>query len=417
MSKKKKPEDPMVELLEAATQDTLTKLISSLAVRSPEVRRECLAYLKENVSLTPDQSFKADGELVRALWWELLPDLEELDEYGGGDEDVVENAGSLLWQIQAELASGRIAGEVRVELLEEILPFIRSSNAGLDDALYDVAHAACYTEEDWRRLAHAFEEMQKDWPMSRAREIYRRIGDREKYLKLRRLEMVYGMDYYDLVSFYWDEGEREKALEVAEQGLAEARGRMDELRQFMIERALEAGNRERYLALQFAEATDGLTLVKYNTFKNMCSAAEWEIFEPRLLERLDDARTAEQLKIRMERREYAQTLAVLTRERYPASGWDEGCKLEIAKKLESRFPDKILKYYISGLGNLNVNASRREYARQAGVMAKVRHMYVNILKSEDRWISFGRKVKRENLRRPAFQEEFAKAVPGWRELA
>jgi hypothetical protein len=29
---------------------------------------------------------------------------------------------------------------------------------------------------------------------------------------------------------------------------------------------------------------------------------------------------------------------------------------------------------------------------------------------------FAGKVKRDNLRRPAFQEEFVKVIPGWQEL-
>jgi hypothetical protein len=235
-------------------------------------------------------------------------------------------------------------------------------------------------------------------------------------MKLRLLKMVYGTDYYDLASFYWDEGERGKALEVAERGLAEGQGRMDELRKFMMERALEAGDRERYLALQFAQATQGLTLASYNAFKHICSDAEWEIFEPKVLYCLNNAWTTEQLKIRMERQEYDQALALLTSKRYPAHDWGEDYEWKVAKKLESRFPNEILKFYMSGLGNLNANATRREYAHQAAVMAKVRHMYVDILKSEVRWKSLAQKVKRDNFRRPAFQEEFTKAVPGWREL-
>jgi hypothetical protein len=181
MSKKKKSADPLNELLGAATPETIIALVSGLAVKFPEVRRECLAYLKKNVSLTPVQSKKADGELVKALWWELLADLGELDEYGGGDDDVVDEVGSLLMQIGEKLDEGGIDAKVRQELLEEVLPFIKSGNAGMDDLLYDVAYASCYTEKDWRRLAEAFEKMQREWPVSRAREIYRNI-DREKYL-------------------------------------------------------------------------------------------------------------------------------------------------------------------------------------------------------------------------------------------
>lgn len=49
-------------------------------------------------------------------------------------------------------------------------------------------------------------------------------------------------------------------------------------------------------------------------------------------------------------------------------------------------------------------------------MAKVRHVMVDVLCEQQRWEKFARKVKIDNARRPAFHQEFADAVPGWREL-
>ena len=46
---------------------------------------------------------------------------------------------------------------------------------------------------------------------------------------------------------------------MAPAGLERGPGRLDELRQFMAERALEAGDRPRFLELQFAQAADSLT--------------------------------------------------------------------------------------------------------------------------------------------------------------
>ena len=56
---------------------------------------------------------------------------------------------------------------------------------------------------------------------------------------------------------------------------------------------------------------------------------------------------------------------------------------------------------------------RKEYARKTQVMAKVERLLVVVMKDKVRWLTFAGKVKRDNMNRPAFQDEFAKAVPGW----
>lgn len=413
---KKKPADPLQDLLGAAGPETLINLVAHLSNFSPEMRRECFDYLKKHVTLTTEQKVCSEGEIAMALWWELYPDLEDLDSRGGGDDRTVYHVDGLMDDIRKKLAVEKIDETIRRQLLDEVIPFIKSGNAGLDDSLYDLAYATCYNDEDWRLLAAALETLNRDWPTGHARQIYRKLGDRKKYLELRYKKLVYGMDYHDLASFYWDEGDREKALAVAEEGEKKGQGSVDELRKFLSDRALEGGNRPRYLALQFEQTTDDFTLSGYKAFKKICTAEEWSGYEPQLIKRLDDAWTSERLKILMHRKEYEKALAVLLKGRYPIHAWDSCDELKTAEQLESRFPDQILKYYISGLGNLNSNATRKEYTQRAGVILKVRRMMVDILKDENRWKAFAGQVKRDNLRRPAFQEEFARIIPGWREL-
>jgi hypothetical protein len=170
------------------------------------------------------------------------------------------------------------------------------------------------------------------------------------------------------------------------------------------------------MELQFAQATDRLSLEKYKAFKKMCSSAEWKSFKPKVLGKLKNAWGTDRLKIRMYRMEYDEALAILIKGRYPTSTWEGDYEIKIAKKLEKRYPEEILKYYLSGLGNFNRNAQRKEYTRKAKVMAKVRHVLVDLLGDEQRWVKFARNVKKDNARRPAFQQEFAIAVPGWQEL-
>lgn len=417
MARKPKKNDALTELLAAAPHKVLSDLILKLASEFPDVRRECFDFLKSNVSVSKALKNKSEGEAILALWSELVPDLSDLDMYGGGDYAIEDLVAALLDQIRTRLDSKKVDSEQREELLEKVLPFIKSGNAGMDDILYDVAYAACYDDGDLHRLAQHFETMAGEWQVDNARRIYRRIGDREKYLELRKRRMVYGGDYHDLASFYWESGEMAKALQVAEEGLHKAQGRMDELRAFVAKRAEETGDRDKYITLQLAQSTDRLTFEKYKAFKKICTTAEWTLFEPKVLLALKQTWRAEHLKIRMHRKEYDEALAILTKGRYPTSDWDGTYEIEVAKKLENRYPEEILKYYLSGLGNLTVNATRKEYARKAKVMVKVRHMLVEVLGDKPRWEKFAVKIKRDNLRRPAFQQEFVSVVPGWRELS
>lgn len=40
-------------------------------------------------------------------------------------------------------------------------------------------------------------------------------------------------------------------------------------------------------------------------------------------------------------------MAVLTRSRYPLYAWDSSYELQTARRLEDRYPEAILKYYLS----------------------------------------------------------------------
>jgi hypothetical protein len=416
MAGKRNQDDPLAALLETTPKAKLVDLLVRVAATRPAVRRECLDYLNLHTALSPSRKKQSEGEKLLAQWAELAPDLDELDAYGGGDYDADIHVSSLLQEIAQGLSRKKIDADYRQKLLDNALPYIESGNAGLDDGLYDLAYTACYTDADWRALAEAFETMGGDWKLDHARRIYRRLGDRRKYLELRQRKLATGTDYFDLADFHWKAGEKQKAMEVAETGLLKSKGRMDELRQFVAKRVKSAGNRERYLALQFDQATDPLTCDKYKTFRKLCTVAEWKCYEAKILARLENARDTEQLRIRMHRKEYEEAVAVLTRGRYPLYAWDSDYELQTARRLEGRYPEAILKYYLSGLGNLKTNATRKEYTRKAQAMKKVHHLLVDVLSDASRWRDFALKVKKENIKRPAFQEEFTKAVPGWQAL-
>ncbi len=416
MTGKREQDNPLAALLAAAPAEVLTDLLMRLAAERPDVRRECLDYLKKHARLSPDQQRQTEGEELLAIWADLAPDLDEMDECGGGNYDAADHVAGLLLEIERALSRKGIEAAYRRELLDNLLPYIESGNAGLDDALYAVAYAACYSDEDQQALAEALEGMGGDWPRDHARRIYRRLGIRERYLRLRERTLVTGTDYHDLADFHWRAGEKRKAMAVAEQGLRQGKGRMDELRQFVAKRARSAGDRERYLALQFDQAVDPLTCDKYKTFRKLCTTPEWRLYEQKILGRLKDAWRTERLRIRMHRKEHDQAVAVLTESSQPPHAWHDTYETQTARRLERHAPEAILAYYVSRLGDLKSGATRSEYARQAQVMRQIHRLLVDVLRDPQRWRALALKINGDNVKRPAFQEEFATIVPGWREL-
>jgi hypothetical protein len=198
--------------------------------------------------------------------------------------------------------------------------------------------------------------------------------------------------------------------------MRKGKGRMDELRAFLAERAKESGDRQGYLELQFEQATETLTLASYRSFRNLCRAEEWGAFESRMLAATARAWSGERLKIYMHREEYDQAIRVLSTIPYPDSRYGDDDSLKIAARLEERYPEQVLAFHISGLENLNQNAPRETYAQKARVAQKVRHMWLDVLKRPDKWQAWAKRIKTLNSKRPAFQHELAKIVPDWNTL-
>ncbi len=167
------------------------------------------------------------------------------------------------------------------------------------------------------------------------------------------------------------------------------------------------------LELQFAQATEALTLASYKAFQNLCKVAEWAGYEPKMLAAVERARPQERLKVHMHSEEYDQAINILSKMRYPDDRFGGDDLLKIAARLEERYPDQILAFYMSGLGKLNQSMQREPYAQKAKIARKVRYMCLDVIKAPEKWEAFARQVKTANLKRPAFQEEFAKLLPGW----
>ena len=413
-----KNKEPLAELLNLAEKDDIVKLVLGLAARDNSIRRECLDTLKKSVKVDDVLKEDAGSSASLSLWHELEPELSELDEYGGGDYGQEDDVGEYLSELCDKLDETTLSKDDRNELLEEVLRYIKSGNAGMEDFLYDAAYATCKNDDDLRDLAERFEELKDSWSTDHARRIYRRVGDHKKYLELRALKMKYGMDYYDLATFYLETGEKDKALDIALKGMESGEGRMDELRLFLAERAKESGDRNTYLKYLFLQKTDCLSLSSYKEFKKECSSKEWKEYESRIVNLLGKLDNVQSVEIYIHRKEYEKAIKYFIKigSHSYCRGYMGSGILQIASRLEDRYPEEILTFHKSSTGNLDTSTSRKDYKLKAEAVKRVRHVLVDVMKKPADWRKYALPIKMKNMGRPAFQEEFVKVIPEWKEL-
>lgn len=352
-----------------------------------------------------------------AHWAGAEPGLREMDEYGGTDEKTERRTWRLLKQLRERLYDDEIVipeGTLRA-ILDNVVPCIAANIPVAHDLLLDLAYGACQDGADLCYLAERLQALDVPWLTEEAIHIYRVIGDNDSYLALRLENLESGFDYLDLATFYWQSKGRAEAVETARQGLALGRGAQRELRAFLAERAQEAGNRAEYVDLEFAQATDDMTVESYTAFKELCASEEWADYELRVLAALEECDLDVRMEIHILRKEYDQAVTLLPSTVHPFDD-DEEAIFGAAAKLEAHFPEKLLAFCQSALGPLDSSGSRPEYRRRARVLTKVRHMWVDVLQKPDAWLAFARRVQALNGRRPACEEEFAWIIPGWREV-
>jgi hypothetical protein len=279
-----------------ATWSTLRGLIQNLYKDQPDVQRQCLDFQRQRVPLAGKQIPDAAGEAVLLLWGEAEPYLA--GECWGTE---AEQAAGLLSDLAERLVSERVPRLVRRSIIDEAVIYIGRTD--LEDALCDVVYAASCNDDDLRYLAERLEGLNRASPLEHARRIYRGLGDREQYLALRTSNMVHGVDYYDLAMFYAEAGETDQALVVAKDGLEKGQGRLEDLRHFLAEHALQTGDRDTYLDLQFQQAIDPLSVQSYQDFRRLCTDSDWLNYESRLMAALTAARPEERLQLHLLRGE------------------------------------------------------------------------------------------------------------------
>ncbi len=435
------------ELKSLDTKD-FYNLVQNLIRKNPEVHRLVLEWFKEKAKasrVAEKEIVTLNDELLMEYWENAKSIISEFNEYGGGPEEEEEEAHHWLNEISELIEEGNISANTKFDFLNDAFVEYDKENSGFEDALMDIFFEICETKEEWEYLVKKLAKRPSDWRKKLIMRIQKSyLCDEKAYLETRMENLHYGMDYWDLVEFYVNKGDLQKGLETAEQGILKGEGRLTELFQFLFEHFAEkrdTANIERivhtavtrkseeknildrlfeYYKTQgnYEKAKEALLkaykfmrygnyYAEYKKMKEFLKDADWKPIEPKIIKDIQERDIYDYLRICLDKNMKETVLHAILNP--PKNQWIMKNEFdEFAEKLEEEFPERIIEYYWQRAYRNIPGGNRNTYRVAAGYLAKVKHIYINLLKDESKWRKRFSDLKAEFKNRPAFLDEVRK---------
>ena len=202
-------------MLEGATKQDFIEIISNMSVFSTSAEQIILDWCKRNNEKNKMHAIEIE---LNNLWMKAREIISEFNTYGGGPDSDEDDAVDYLWRIESHVKKQKVSWNVRVRILDEMLEEFNIGNSGFNDLLIDIASSLCKTKEEKMYLADALADGNNDYYRGYAAEIYKSIGDNEKFLETKLHNMRYGSDYVDVAKYYIKREDKQKALDYTADG-------------------------------------------------------------------------------------------------------------------------------------------------------------------------------------------------------
>ena len=227
------------DVLSDLPKEKLANILARLAdMSAANMQAIAAAVGKQKPSLQRAAARRSADERASSLLAEIEDIASEFNEYGGGPREDEERVCGFCRDLQRLLEKQAVSPDIRAQAIESILEQVVQGNSGVDDLLTETAFWAAKTRDDWRSVIEKLEPLasRKDsgYHRNMVMHLYLdKLGDEETYLRMRQAHLRFGSDYYDLVQYWKKNGNHQKAMEVAREGLKMGEGRLDELRVFL----------------------------------------------------------------------------------------------------------------------------------------------------------------------------------------
>jgi uncharacterized Zn finger protein len=340
------------------------------------------------------------------IYMYALDQLNQIDEAYETDEPVAlldriyERVGSLLGNSDLSLEQKRKYLDSLIDIYFEL--------DQSDSELGDVIMEACRSPEDFNYVIGRVQDYEDDFS-SKERllaKLYLQSGREEAYLEIRRQNLDSDHDYLELAEFYQSRGQMAEAIEIAEKGLDSLTYKAA-LYPFLEEQYETQGdvqNLQRILTRQFKEFP---SLELYQRLKQVGeSAGTWETgLKQNLLAPLEKGEHYRSDRLLAELyvadADYDKALALSRRNDIGGEALSH-----IAGGIAQTYPEEAIAIYKRLIdGYLSVNG-RDRYRAAAQLAARVKDIYLDILRDKATWNAYIQRIRSDNHRRPALIDEF-----------
>ena len=441
--------------LQSIKRDDLCNLVKYLLEKGAGNRKLVLEWFKKKVDTLQEKGIEKEltglnDKLLFEYWSRAERIISNFNEYGGGPEELEEQAYEWLRKISELARESNFSPEAKIEFLDEAFIEYNKNNSGFEDRLIEVLKDICQTKEEWEYLVKKLNKYPSRWRKKLIMDIQKiHLKDDAAYLEERLQNLRYGMDYWDLIEFYLKNNNRTEALKIAEQGLKEGEGWLTELFDFLFEhyrRKNDIPNMERIVQISLQRGTEQKNMLErlfeyykkkgnyekaqeslvkscdflqsgyYNAYQKLqkfLKQSDWEEIEPDFLKKIKEKDIFDYLKICMNKGWKKIVLDTLMEP--PKNKWGYPIMLnshkfeQLAEKLCDDYPEQIIEYFWKkAYSNIANQGSRKTYRIAAGYLKKVKKIYTKILQNKTKWQRRFNALKSEFSKRPAFLAEVSR---------
>lgn len=424
-------------------------LVSTLLIKKPELYQLVMEWFKEKQesmpeTMTDNDTVSLNDNLLFEYWEDARSIISEFNELGGGPEEEEEEAFGYLEKISGLIEEGSLSTAAKFEFLDEAFEEYNIHNSGFEDGLMEIFFEICQTKEEWEYLVKKLDEHPSNWRKERIMNIQREyLHNDEAYLQERMQILTYGMNYWDLVKFYVEKGDPDKALETAEEGILKGEGRLTELFEFLWEYFSKKGdtaNLERLVQTALSRNTEEKNMLdrsfeyyrlkgdyehakdvllrsfkfarqqyyaEYKRMKEFLKACDWKSIEPEIFDKIKEKDFYDYLRICLYKGMKETVLESILSLKPPYSRFSSSHENgfdEFADKLTNDFPEKIIEYYWQKAYRNIPGGNRKTYHSAVKDLEKAKNIYIYVLRNEDGWAKRFSDLKSEFKKRPAFLE-------------